>query len=217
MTHSPKTKLRTIRLPVFGITISLQRENGQQKPGAGSITSDLREPDDDLHNAAIDGLESLILAHACAGIDVRSPAYIEGVETAVDAVGNNDKQPDPPALDRQTLQPQHAPGPWRVQVFRDRQGRSITKVIADDCHICTVDYTAARTALGQLCPEYLDGNALLIAESPALLRALQSLVDQAERMEALDQDRSVLPGCYQRALHRAATVARAAIYKVTGK
>lgn len=111
----------------------------------------------------------------------------------------------------------HAPGEWRVQVFRDRRGRSITKVIADDCHICTVDYTAARTVLGQLCPEYLDGNARLIAEAPALLRALQSLVDQAERIEALDQDRNVLPGCYQHALHRAATVARATIHKVTGK
>ena len=217
MTCSPKTDTRTIRLPVGGITISLERENSQQKPGAGSISSDLKESDDDLYNAAIDGLESLILAHACAGIDVRSPAYLEGVETAIDAVANNIEESDTRASDIMNLQTQHAPGPWRVQVFQDRRGRSITKVIADDCHICTVDYTAARTALGQLCPEYLDGNARLIAEAPALLHSLQSLVDQAERIEALDQDRNVLPGCYQRALHRAATVARAAIYKVTGK
>ena len=216
MTGSPRTSTRTIRLPVCGITISLERENGQ-KPSTGSISSDLKEPDDDLYNAAIDGLESLILAHACAGIDVRSPAYVEGVETAVDAVANNIEEPDTPALDGRTVRPQHAPGPWRVQVFQDRRGRSITKVIADDCHVCTVDYTAARTALGQLCPEYLDGNARLIAEAPALLHALQSLVVEAESLEALDQDQNVLPGSYQRALHRAATVARTAIRRVAGE
>jgi len=43
----------------------------------------------DEYNAAIDGLESLILAHACAGIDITSPAYLEGIETAEAAIGNN--------------------------------------------------------------------------------------------------------------------------------
>ena len=38
--------------------------------------------------AAINALESLVLAHACAGIDVMAPAYIEGIETAVEAVAN---------------------------------------------------------------------------------------------------------------------------------
>jgi hypothetical protein len=37
----------------------------------------------------IDAIESLILAHACAGIDIESPAYIEGIETAVEACSNN--------------------------------------------------------------------------------------------------------------------------------
>jgi hypothetical protein len=41
-------------------------------------------------NAAIDGLESLILAHACClRIDVTIPAYLEGIETAVEAIVNN--------------------------------------------------------------------------------------------------------------------------------
>lgn len=92
---------------------------------------------------------------------------------------NNFGQPDTLVLDGRTVRLQHAPGDWRVQVFQDRRGRGITKVIADDCHICTVDYTAARTALGQLCPEYLDGNALLIAASPGLLRSLLELLPMA--------------------------------------
>ena len=62
-----------------------------EEPGSGSIVSDLREPKtaaNRQYNAAIDGLESLILAHACAGVDVESPAYVEGIETAVDAIAN---------------------------------------------------------------------------------------------------------------------------------
>ena len=40
-------------------------------------------------NTAMDALESMILAHAIAGIDVESPAYIEGIETTCDALSNN--------------------------------------------------------------------------------------------------------------------------------
>ena len=87
-----KCLVREIRLPCFGVTIRLPRQNTTDKPGTGTITSDLREPArtvaDRLGNAAIDGLESLILAHACAGIDVESPAYVEGIETAVDAISH---------------------------------------------------------------------------------------------------------------------------------
>ena len=40
-------------------------------------------------NSMIDIVESMVLAHAIAGIDVESPAYIEGIETVVDGIGNN--------------------------------------------------------------------------------------------------------------------------------
>jgi len=40
-------------------------------------------------NAAIDGMESLILACACAGVDVKSPQFVEAIETAIDAIGVN--------------------------------------------------------------------------------------------------------------------------------
>ena len=84
---------RTIRLPCYGITIRLESEDTKERPGCGTIISELKEADADAEgktfNAAIDGLESLILAHACAGIDVDSPAYVEGIETAVEAISNN--------------------------------------------------------------------------------------------------------------------------------
>jgi hypothetical protein len=88
---SDRTVARKIRLPCYGITLMLARENDAEEPGSGSIVSDLRDPDtaaNQQYNAAIDGLESLILAHACAGVDVESSAYVEGIETAVDAIAN---------------------------------------------------------------------------------------------------------------------------------
>lgn len=42
------------------------------------------------HRAAVDAIESIILGHACAGIDIESPAYIEGIETAQQALTNAD-------------------------------------------------------------------------------------------------------------------------------
>ena len=71
---------------------------------AGEISSDLHESGTlfgyarpfegeggtwDEYNAAIDGLEALILAHACAGIDIMDPKYQEGIVTAVEAISNN--------------------------------------------------------------------------------------------------------------------------------
>jgi hypothetical protein len=88
---SDRRVARKIQLPCYGITVTLARENRVEEPGSGSIVSDLREPDtaaNRQYNAAIDGLESLILAHACAGVDVESSAYLEGIETAVDAIAN---------------------------------------------------------------------------------------------------------------------------------
>jgi hypothetical protein len=42
------------------------------------------------HRAAADTIESMVLSHAVAGIDIESPAYIEGIETAQQALTNAD-------------------------------------------------------------------------------------------------------------------------------
>ena len=41
-------------------------------------------------NGAIDGILSLILAQACAGINIGSPAYLNSLQTAFDAIINNE-------------------------------------------------------------------------------------------------------------------------------
>ena len=79
--------MKEFNLPCFGITVKVEND-------CGSITStDLKtehnDEEDELYNAAMDGIESMILAHACAGIDINTPEYIEGIETAVQSCSNN--------------------------------------------------------------------------------------------------------------------------------
>ena len=82
----------TIRLPVYGIVVTLAGE------GSGTIASpeltDKSWPEGPFntsssdYSAAIDGILSMILATACAGLDITSPAYCEVIETAVEGVTN---------------------------------------------------------------------------------------------------------------------------------
>lgn len=80
--------MKELKLNVFGIVIGW---DGKDRKGA-SISSSMKEDDPACYafNAAVDGLESMILAHFCAGMDVTEPAYLEGVVTAYEAIGNND-------------------------------------------------------------------------------------------------------------------------------
>ena len=74
-----------INLPAFGIKIKL---TGPEQ-SCGSITSDLHEKGESPElKAAIDSIEGLILAHACTGMDVKSPSYLCGIETVVLKVMN---------------------------------------------------------------------------------------------------------------------------------
>jgi hypothetical protein len=59
---------------------------------SGGVSSTLLEDFNDLDdnwNVVAHVLESLVLAHACAGIDVGSEEYQEGLETAIESCANN--------------------------------------------------------------------------------------------------------------------------------
>jgi len=94
--------MKTITLPCFSIIIDLgdeDPENPGRYLGGNLSASNLKrncmlpsvvmDEEDAAGAAAGDALESMILAHAIAGIDVTSPAYCEGIETAVEAIANN--------------------------------------------------------------------------------------------------------------------------------
>ena len=83
-----------IKLPCYGIVVTFAAgDSGELQ--SGELRSDLSKNSDEVERfdqptlnptlSAIDGIESMILAHAIAGIDIESPAYIEGIETAVEA------------------------------------------------------------------------------------------------------------------------------------
>ena len=83
---SPAIPVRVIELPCHDIRLELT------EGGVGTITSSLFDgesgfDDGDIeYESACDGIESLVLAHACAGIDVTTPAYVAGLTTAIDAI-----------------------------------------------------------------------------------------------------------------------------------
>ncbi|MDA8646109.1 hypothetical protein N9L75_03550 [Porticoccaceae bacterium] len=80
--------METLFLNVFGIVITW---DGQDRGGA-SITSDMKDTDDGDNNAfntGVDGIESIVLGHFCAGLDVTEPAYLQGIETAYQSLCNN--------------------------------------------------------------------------------------------------------------------------------
>jgi hypothetical protein len=80
--------MKVIELPCHGIKIHLTGDGG------GSVESDLHvatnEEGDEEFNAAMDGIESLLLALACTGqYDMTSPPFLEALETAVEQCANN--------------------------------------------------------------------------------------------------------------------------------
>ena len=80
---------KTITLDCFGIVVDLDGE------GSGEIRSELHEGDVEfgtdnvIYDSMMDAIESMVLAHACAGIDIEALSYIEGIEAAVIACANN--------------------------------------------------------------------------------------------------------------------------------
>lgn len=67
---------RAINLPVYNTKITVVGDY----PAGGKIESDIGH----------DVIESFILACACAGVDVESPAFLEAIETTIDAIGNQE-------------------------------------------------------------------------------------------------------------------------------
>ena len=74
----------------FGLVVEIESD------GSAFLQGTLKEDvpginDEGLkeYNAAMDGIESLILGHAAAGIDVTSKEYLEGLRSAVEGCANN--------------------------------------------------------------------------------------------------------------------------------
>ena len=77
-----------ITLPIYNIFIVLPNEGGGTITSVGLKVENVEDHEDMEYNSAIDAVESLILAHAIAGVEVDSPEYIEGLETTLDAICN---------------------------------------------------------------------------------------------------------------------------------
>ena len=78
----------TIKVPCYNVVIEVTGaadDPSGRWTGGKIVSSQLTEDNDGSPcAAAYEAIERLILAHAVAGIDVASNAYVEGIETAVD-------------------------------------------------------------------------------------------------------------------------------------
>lgn len=107
--------MRTIKLDTFGIIVELDEGGGriispQLKEACpycskdeccfncegsqDAAIEDRKETETEARerlekNRAFDGIETLILSAACAGVDIESPAFQQAIEEAVEAVDNN--------------------------------------------------------------------------------------------------------------------------------
>lgn len=75
--------MKTISLPVYGIVVNVNDRGG--RISSADLQGEGATPG---YKAAVIALLSLVLGHACAGVDVESPAYLEGIEVAVDSIAN---------------------------------------------------------------------------------------------------------------------------------
>jgi hypothetical protein len=77
-----------LELAAHGIVVDII-EDADGPTGSGSIESSLTDDlTDRAQHYAFEGMLSLILAHGCAGVDILSPEYAEGIDTTVDAIWN---------------------------------------------------------------------------------------------------------------------------------
>jgi hypothetical protein len=82
-----------LELPAYDIRIELWGDvdaNGVYDGGElhSSLHDGEMEGDEEIR-AAVDAIEALVLGHAVAGVNVVSPAYLEGLESAVQGLFNN--------------------------------------------------------------------------------------------------------------------------------
>ena len=80
---------KIIKLPCHGITVTLASKGGYIESGLQDEDVNVATDEVTPYNAAVSGMESLILACACEGINIKSAKFIRAIETAVDAIKNN--------------------------------------------------------------------------------------------------------------------------------
>ncbi|HEV2247261.1 MAG TPA: hypothetical protein VGW37_11470 [Terriglobia bacterium] len=81
-----------IHLPADSISLRLDGKGG------GSVKSTLHITEAEAgfgaehranYNSAIDGVEAVVLAHACAGVNVTHPDYVRGLVSGLEAISNH--------------------------------------------------------------------------------------------------------------------------------
>jgi len=79
--------MKTFKIRLNGaenLIVVVDNKNGRLVQGFRKSAS--MDMEDCAYNASLNVIESMVLAHACAGIDISLAAYVEGIVTALDAI-----------------------------------------------------------------------------------------------------------------------------------
>lgn len=86
--------MKSIEIHLAADSISLQLDG----KGGGTVRSTLHITEAEAgfgaehrasYNSAIDGVEAVVLAHACAGVSVAHPDYVRGLASALEVISNH--------------------------------------------------------------------------------------------------------------------------------
>lgn len=77
--------LKRMVIASHGLTIETFGKTGYIASGA---LVDRSLPEDHPFNVSMTVVERMLVAHACAGIDISSAEYKEGLETVIEAIAN---------------------------------------------------------------------------------------------------------------------------------
>ena len=76
-------KKQTLSLGLYNISFHWQDEEEQNATISSDLSSNATAPH---HKAAMSAIETLILSHFRAGVDVLAPDYLKGTEKAIEAI-----------------------------------------------------------------------------------------------------------------------------------
>ena len=78
-------KENILEIPKYGIKVEVWLTDDGEVDG-GTIKSILKRGDNSQHDAAMDGVETMILNHAVEQIDITSESYVKGLDTSVEFI-----------------------------------------------------------------------------------------------------------------------------------
>jgi len=105
------TPAKVLRVKTRFLDLRLELFNGPDGVSGQAVNMETGAPE--LPRSGQEVIESLVLAHACSGVDVMAPSYVEGLDGMLEALAGNDHPLVMEELYDLVLEP-HDPARWET-------------------------------------------------------------------------------------------------------